>query len=123
MMTKGKLIDLALGKEGARLVDLAIPQEVFNSLSQAARADTAGWYYDPLTARTFGRRLTMIECWAAVVTRIRKGELRVSLLGHENPLFVEWPCFRYHAEQGEIDIEEVVSVDPAVVPNSTNQTT
>jgi hypothetical protein len=123
MMTKGRLIELALDKEEARLVDFAIPQASFDAMSQHARNDIAGWYYDPWKAKMFGRLLTMSECWVLIGNKVRAGKLRVSLLGHENPLLADWPCFRYHAERGEIDIEEIVPGDSAVVPNSTNQTT
>src|SRR4030095_4048408 len=54
MMTTGRLIELALGKERANRVDYAIPQPVMNGMSQKQREDVAGWYYEPEKANVFG---------------------------------------------------------------------
>lgn len=105
MMTRGELIELALGKDSAGKVDTAIPQEVFDGMTSAARDNIAGWYYAP-EAKIFGRLLTQEECWREVINKLRSGELTASLAGVEDVghVVVDWPCLRYHAERSEIII-------------------
>lgn len=105
-MTRGELIELALGKEEARKVDTAIPQGVFNAMTQTARQDIAGWYYGAATGLC-GRLLTQTECWTEILYKIRDRQLRVTMMDHDVTLVVEnWPCLRQHAERDEVQITE-----------------
>lgn len=107
-LTRGRLAELALGKERANRVDYAIPQPVFNGMSQAQRDDVAGWYYEPEKANVFGRLLTQSECWIAIRRHLLEGRLHATLgaateydIGYA---IAEWPCLPYHAERREVQI-------------------
>lgn len=115
MFTIGQLIELALGKDEAKHVDTAIPQYVFDRMTQGQRQGYAGWYYertgvvqpDGYVKRSLmGRLLAKDECWQEIEHKIKQGRITASILGFENPLLVEWPCFRQHVERGEIQLEE-----------------
>jgi hypothetical protein len=106
-MTRGRLAELALGKERANRVDSAIPQPVFNGMSQAQRDDVAGWYYEPEKANVFGRLLTQTECWTAIRRHLLEGRL-MATVGAATDLdlgwaIAEWPCLPYHVERREVN--------------------
>jgi len=104
-MTVGQLIDLALGPTEANKVDTAIPQPVFDAMTQAARSNIAGWYYAP-EAKLFGRLLTKDECWREILNKLQNGTLKATM-GDLDIGYVaqHWPCFRFHVENGEIQLE------------------
>jgi len=122
-MTRGELIELALGKDEARKVDTAIPQTVFDAMTQQAREGIAGWYYAP-EAKIFGRLLTQAECWTEIKRKIQTGKLRTKFNAHwardehdvldmtSRVMVNDWPCFQWHAERGEIVIEVVEPYRP-----------
>lgn len=107
MLTLGKLIDLALGKEEARKVDTAIPQDVFDRMTPVARENIAGWYY-AAEAKLHGRLLTREECWSLVKLRLKNGKIKATMAGGEDIGYVvaDWYCLRDHACRGEIQLEE-----------------
>jgi hypothetical protein len=106
MLTLNKLIELALGCDEARKVDTAIPQGVFDSMTQAAKNDIAGWYYAP-EVKLMGRLLTQSECWRQIYFRLGQGELKATMMDHDVSWLADtWPCFRSHVERGEIRLEE-----------------
>lgn len=105
-MNLGELIQLALGEEEARKVDTAIPQDVFNGMTQAQRENRAGWYYAP-EAKIFGRLLTKDECWKEIRHKLREGKLSAYMGSQELPYYVaDWTCFRKHCEAGEITLAQ-----------------
>jgi len=107
-LTRGRLTVLALGKDLANRVDYAIPQPVFDRMTQAQRDDVAGWYYEPEKANAFGRLLTQTECWTAIRQQLQEGRLAATMgAATEYDLafaLAEWPCLQYHAERGEVQI-------------------
>ncbi|HWK31095.1 MAG TPA: hypothetical protein VNR20_03325 [Terriglobales bacterium] len=110
MLNKLELLDLALGKDEARKVDLAIPQDVFNQMTPTAREDVAGWYYAP-EAKIFGRLLTLTECWKNVMADLENGKIVVaSVMGVDDELggftyrVRQWPCLKEHVLRGEITL-------------------
>jgi hypothetical protein len=113
MLTNGRLIELALGRDEARHVDTAIPQSVFDAQYPGQREQNAGWYYDrggttdgPRSLT--GRLLTVEECWGRVRHRLDKGKLQATMMGLEIPAFIclQWKCFEQHVQRGEIILEE-----------------
>lgn len=114
-MNTGQLVELALGKEEARKVDYAIPQGVFDAMTEHARNDRAGWYYAP-ECKLSGRLLTQSECWTEIKRRLRSGKLKAFLRTYPQAvdmteIAVEWPCLRSHVERSEILITEADSDD------------
>jgi hypothetical protein len=108
MLTNGRLIELALGKERANRVDTAIPQGASNGLSQKQREDVAGWYYEPEKCAYMGRLLTRSECWHQIRHEMRESRLSATLgPDYECDLafaLADWPCLEYHALRGEVHI-------------------
>jgi hypothetical protein len=103
-MNLGQLIELALGPEQARKVDTAIPQAVFDQMTQAARENIAGWYYAP-EAGLMGRLLTKDECWQEIKNKLHNGKLWAFIAGVEIGYAAQqWPCLRYHVERDEIQL-------------------
>jgi hypothetical protein len=101
---------LALGEELGRKVDYAIPQSFFDTLTAAQRDDTAGWFYDPSTARFSARHLTQTECWNLITIRLQQGELVATMMGNDVSCAVkQWPCLRFHVERREIQLERTVT--------------
>ena len=108
MLTIGKLIEHALGPDEASMVDTAIPQGAFDAMGVAARSQIAGWYYAP-EAKLMGRLLTKEECWQRILFRLGYGGLKAMMAAMDvTHLVPEWGCFRFHVEQGHIQLEEQV---------------
>jgi hypothetical protein len=104
MFTVANLVELALGEEEARKVDYAIPQPVFDQMTEPARRNIAGWYYAPESG-LFGRLLTKDECWAQIQHKVKQGKLFADWHGIGRcDTAVHWPCFHFHVEQGHIVI-------------------
>ena len=109
-MSRRELVTLALGEELGRKVDYAIPQSFFDTLTEALRDDTAGWFYDPSTARFSARHLTQTECWNLITIRLQQGELVATMMGNDVSCAVkQWPCLRFHVERREIQLERKVT--------------
>jgi hypothetical protein len=101
-----RLIELALGVDEARKVDTSIPQQIFDGMNQAQRANIAGWYYSP-KANIFGELLTKEQCWKKVMDRLLVGGLTASMAGLDVTYRVkDWPCLQSHVLAGEVILEE-----------------
>lgn len=107
-LTRGRLAELALGKERANRVDYAIPQGVFDGLSSKQREDVAGWYYEPEKANLYGRLLTQTECWTLIRSGMQNGRLMATLgVATDYDIafaLADWPCLPYHVQRGEVGI-------------------
>ncbi len=103
-ITRGELIELALGADEARKVDTAIPQSVFDTMSETSRDDIAGWYYAP-EAKYGGRLLTQTECHSLIKARIERWQVVAIMMDTDiSHIAVKWACLRQHVERGEIQL-------------------
>lgn len=97
-MTLVELIDLALGKQEGRHVDLSIPQPLFDRMTIEARADIAGFYYAP-ECRLIGRVFTRSEMWTQLRHLLSQGSIiAVWRDGHDTQIFDAegWGCLPEH---------------------------
>ncbi len=114
-MTRGELITLALGDDESRKVDTAIPQAVFDAMTEAAREDIAGWFYD-VNHKLDGRLLTQSECWQQIRHHLDTGRLAAciggftqdrtdSVIADITHRAKDWPCLRQVCERGDVHIQ------------------